>query len=174
MEVWVRSPQPIGGQAMVRESFTVSSLGRIVASVSVRLVRLSGTSPLGVRLERSDGTAIEEGVIPAADVPIGVIDPHEGGEHQDGDGHAAWVTYRFEQPHTLESGGSFALRLSAGPDTQYSIFVIRQGSSYRYGPSTYFADGSAEFTSDGEQWTDFIQDGTGRALDQGDLQFYFE
>jgi len=53
----------------------------------------------------------------------------------------------------------------------YSIFVIREGSSYGFSPTTYFRDGRAQYTT-GSSWGPFTQDGGG-ATDEGDLQFYF-
>ena len=51
MEVWVRSHKSISGDAKAREVFTVNGPSRVVGSVSVRLMRVSGSSPLTVRLE---------------------------------------------------------------------------------------------------------------------------
>ncbi len=55
MEIWVRSPRTISGNERVRQVFRVRGTHRRVSSVSVRLKRLSGTSPLVIRLIRSDG-----------------------------------------------------------------------------------------------------------------------
>ncbi len=167
MEVWIRSHKEIAGAAMARESITVSDVGRIVTKVWVRLMRIDGESPLSVSLQRADGSVIEEGTIAAADIPIGVPGIH------DGEGHATWASYTFTAPHTLEAGNSYNLALSTAPDTTYSIFVIREGVRYGYGPLTYFADGRAQYAGDGQTWEPFTQDGGG-PLDQGDLQFYFE
>ena len=62
--------------------------------------------------------------------------------------------------------------LSTAADTSYSVFVIRKGVAYGFGSATMFADGHAQYTSNGSTWAAFTQDGGG-ALDQGDLQFYF-
>lgn len=165
MEVWVRSAKSISGSAMAREAFTVSGPNRAVSSVSVRLMRISGSSPLTVRLETSGGTLIEQGTIPASEIAVGTPGDHGGS------GHATWETYTFDTPRTLVSGQSYNVVLAAPSDTVYSIFVIRKGSSWGFSPTTYFGNGRAQYTT-GSSWGPFTQDGGG-ALDQGDLQFYF-
>ncbi len=161
MEVWVRSHKEISGSSEAREAFTVSGPNRIVNTFSVRLMRVSGSSPLTVRLETSSGDLEEQGAIPASDVAIGAPD----------DENPTWVTYTFDTPHILSSGLSYNVVLSAPSDTVYSIYVIRQGSSYHFAPTTYFDDGHAQYTT-GSGWGPFVQDGAG-PLDQADLQFYF-
>jgi hypothetical protein len=165
MEVWVRSYESISGAGKARESFTVSGPSRSVSSATVRLMRISGSSPLTVRVERADGTLVEQGQIAASEIPIGIPGDHGGG------GHAIWATYSFASARSLTSGGSYNLVLSAPSDTVYSIFVVREGTSYGFPASTFFADGHAQYTS-GSGWGPFTQDGAG-PLDQGDLQFYF-
>jgi len=165
MEAWVRSDKSISGSAKAREAFTVSGPNRAVSSVSVRLMRISGSSPLTVRLETSGGALIEQGAIAASAIAIGTPGDHGGS------GHATWETYTFDTPRTLVSGQSYNVVLSAPSDTVYSIFVIREGSSYSFSPTTYFGDGRAQYTT-GSSWGPFMQDGGG-ALDEGDLQFYF-
>ena len=157
MEVWVRSYKSISGSAKAREAFTVSGSNRAVSSFSVRLTRISGSSPLTVRLETSAGTLVEQGSIAASQIAIGT--------------HATWETYTFDTPRTLVSGQSYNVVLSAPSDTAYSIFVIREGSSWGFNPTTYFGDGHAQYAT-GSSWGAFTRDGGG-ALDQGDLQFYF-
>jgi hypothetical protein len=165
MEVWVRSYKSISGVARAREVFTVSGANRAVGSVSVRLMRISGSSPLTVRLETSSGVLIEQGTVAASQVAIGTPGDHSG------TGHATWETYTFDTPRTLIAGNSYNVVLSAPSDTVYSIFVVREGSSWGFNDSTVFADGRAQYTS-GTSWGPFTQDG-GTVVDQGDLQFYF-
>ncbi len=166
MEVWIRSAETISGNAKAREAFTVSGASRAVSSFSVRLMRISGSSPLTVRLEGSDGSLIETGTIAASQIAVGTPGDHGGS------GHATWETVTFSTTHTLVKGQSYNVVLSTAADTRYSIFVIRQGSAYGFSPTTYFADGHAQYTTNGSSWGAFSQDGSG-ALDQGDLQFYF-
>ena len=165
MEVWVRSFKSISGAAKVREAFTVSGPDRAVSSVSVRLMRISGSSPLTVTLETAGGSVIEEGTIAASKIAVGTPGDHGGG------GHATWETYTFSSTRTLQAGKSYHVVLSAPSDTVYSIFVIRKGVYYGFARSTYFASGHAQATSGGG-WGPFTEDGAG-PLDEGDLQFYF-
>jgi hypothetical protein len=164
METWVRSYKSISGSMMARENFTPSS-DQNVSSFSVRLMRISGTSPLKIRLEKADGTLVEEGNINSTNIPIGTPGDHGG------TGHATWVTYNFTNSNTLAVGQNYNVVLSTTADTTYSIFVIRKGVDYAYSKSTYFSDGHAQYNN-GSGWTAFTQDGAG-ILDEGDLQFYF-
>jgi hypothetical protein len=165
MEVWIRSAKTISGSAQAREAFTVSGPDRAVAAFSVRLMRISGTSPLGVRVEDADGTPIAEGSIAASTIAVGAPGDHGGL------GHATWETSTFSTPRILRSGSSYQVVLSTAADTSYSIFAIMQGEPWGFDPATYYADGHAQYTT-GSDWGPFTQDG-GAALDQGDLQFYF-
>jgi hypothetical protein len=157
VEVWYEAAKTISGSRSARESFTVSGSNRQVASVSVRLRRVSGSSPLAIRLETSGGAVVEEGSIPASSIPT--------------TSRAAWATYPFTSAHTLVSGQGYHLVLSSAADTSYSIFVIREGSSYGFAPTTYFGDGVAEYNP-GSGWVAFDPGWRG-PLDEGDLQFYF-
>jgi hypothetical protein len=165
MEVWIRSAKTISGPAQAREAFTVSGPDRAVGELGVRLMRISGGSPLEVRLEGADGTPVEEGTIAASTIPVGAPGDHGGL------GHATWETWTLSTPRILRSGSSYQVVLSTAADTSYSIFVIMQGEPWGFDPATYFADGHAQYTTGGG-WGPFTQDGGG-ALDQGDLQFYF-
>jgi hypothetical protein len=165
MEVWVRSYKSISGAAMAREAFTVRGSSRSVSSFSVRLMRISGSSPLTVSLKNSGGATIDECVIAASAVAIGTPGDHGGG------GHATWETCRFGSARTLVAGQAYSVVLSTPANTVYSIFVIRKGSSWGFASTTYFLDGHAQYTT-GSRWGPFTQDGGG-AVDQADLQFYF-
>jgi len=158
METWEIAPKTISGSMAAREAFTVSGSSRQVSSVSVRLKRVSGSSPLLVRLETSNGSLVEQGSIPASSIPT--------------TGYASWATYTFASSHTLATGQSYHLVLSSASDTSYSIFVIRKGVDYGFSPKTYFADGSGQYNP-GSGWVAF-DPGWRDPLDQGDLQFYFE
>ena len=163
MEVWVRNYINISGSTMARESFTLSGPSRSVSTVSVRLKRVSGSSPLIMRLETASGVLIEEGTVPASS--IAVADPANNRQAP------TWVTYTFASPRALTQGQPYNLVLSSSADTSYSVYVIRKGVEYQYGPETYFADGHAQYDA-GSGWIPFTQDGGG-PLDEGDLQFYF-
>jgi hypothetical protein len=161
MEVWPYTYQNISGVATAREQFTVSGGNRLVSSVSVRLMRASGSSPLVLRLETAAGTLVEQVTIPAADIAVGVPGTHGAGP--------VWATARFAASHALVSGQTYNLVLSAPSGTVYSVFAIRQGSAYGYPSGTYFTDGTAQY-NDGAGWQYFGYGST--HLDQGDLQFY--
>lgn len=165
MEVWVRSYKSISGSAMAREAFTVKGSNRFVSSFSVRLMRVSGSSPLTISLETSGGTLLTRCAIAASAIAIGTPGDHSGG------GHATWETCTFASSETLVAGQAYNVVLSTTCDTVYSIFVIRKGSSWGFAPTTYFSYGHAQYTT-GSSWGPFTQDGGG-ALDQADLQFYF-
>jgi hypothetical protein len=166
MEVWVRSHKAISGSAKARQTMVVSGPNRLVSSFSIRVMRVNGTSPLTVRLETSIGTLIEQGTIPAAQIALGTP-----GIGADGTRNPTWATYTFSSPRTLASGQGYNVVLSTPSDTTYSIFVIREGTSYKFGPATFFSDGRAQYTT-GSTWGPFTQDGAG-PLDQADLQFHF-
>jgi hypothetical protein len=157
IENWDASAKTISGSGSARETFIVSGPSRQVSSVSVRLRRISGSSPLVVRLETSNGTLVEQGSIPAASIPTSA--------------HPSWATYTFATSRTLAAGQGYHLVLSSAPDTSYSIFVIRKGSSHGFSPQTYYADGSAQYNP-GSGWVAFDPGWRG-PLDEGDLQFYF-
>ena len=162
MEVWVRTPKSISGANMVRQIVTPSAPWT-ASSVSVRLKRTSGASPLTITLERADGTVLASGQVAASDAVAGDRSPESG---------AGWVTLAFGSPITLEAGPRYHVVLSAPSDTEYLIHVIRKGTDYRFPPSTYFADGHAEHTV-GAGWLGMDQLGGYTNSAQGDLQFYF-
>ena len=162
MEVWVDASKSISGAARAREAFTVSGGDRLVGSVSIRLMRTSGSSPLAVRLEAADGTLVAAGAIAAADIPLGT--PGNGG------GPSTWVTATFPSAALLHDGAAYQVVFSAPADTAYSVFVIRQGSAYGFPATTYFGAGHAQYDS-GAGWVAFDPGWRG-PLDQGDLQVY--
>jgi hypothetical protein len=167
IESWHRKAKIISGASRARESFTVSGASRTVSSVSVRLSRVSGTSPLTARLETAGGTLIEQGPIPGSG-SIGLrTNPGLDANQND-----TWLTYTFATPHTLTAGQSYHLVLSSTADTAYSIYVIREGSSYGYPTTTYFADGRAQYDPGTGTFGPFTSL-SNTPLDQGDLQFYF-
>jgi hypothetical protein len=157
MEVWSEAPKTISGSAQARESFTVSGSSRSVSSVSVRLNRVSGSSPLVVRLETTSGALVEQGSIRASAIPVARW--------------PSWATYSFATSRTLVAGQGYHLVLSSAADTSYSIFVIRKGARYGYRPA-YFTDGSAQHNP-GSGWVAFNPGGRD-PIDEGDLQFYFQ
>jgi hypothetical protein len=161
MEVWVASAKTISGSAQARERFTVSGGDRSISSVSVRLNRRSGSSPLTVRLEAGSGEVLVTGAVPAE--AIGQLPPGVDG--------GSWATVVFDWPRVLRDGQTYDVVLSSPADTAYSIAVIRKGSAFGFAPTTYFADGSAQYNPGGG-WVAFDPGWRG-PLDEGDLQLVF-
>jgi Putative Ig domain len=160
MEVWANVPEPIGGTNAVREAFTNSGENLTVTSASARVALVSGSGPLTVRLEQTDGTLVEEGTVPAASLPITTTPTY------------TWVTYQFSAAHTLLSGQGYNLVLEAPAGTTYQAYPIRKGSEYLFANTTYFPDGYAQCQENGGAWTGWTQWGVTNRTD-GDLQFYF-
>lgn len=159
MEVWSDSPQRISGTQAVRETFTVSGSDPMVSKVSVRLARISGNSDLTVRLEQGDGNLVEQGTVPANSIALS------------SSGDCVWATYTFSALRTLLQGQEYNLVFEAPSDTVYQLFPVRKGSEYNFQPSTFFADGYAQFKS-GANWVGWTEWGVSNRKD-GDLQFYF-
>jgi hypothetical protein len=155
MEVWVNWPKTIGGSNAVRQSFTPTVTTK-VDQISVRLRLTSGTGDLQVRLEKADGTNMATGSIPAASIPTTA---------------PGWVTLKYSTVRTLTAGTPYNLVLTSASGTVYSIFPIRQGSSYKFDPRTYFSDGYAQYNN-GTGWRGWYVRGTDDCRD-GDLQYYF-
>jgi hypothetical protein len=148
---------PISGSAMTRERFTVSGSDRTVSSAGVRVKRISGSSPLTVRLESSSGTVLATGTASATDIPLSGSSDLAGGR---------WVTVSFGGSVTLQAGSTYSLRLSTTSDTSFEAVPIREqeASSPIWG-SRAFRDGKAQRTTTGT-WADVYAYG---ALD---WQFY--
>jgi hypothetical protein len=159
MESWIGAQQTISGSSNgVRERFTVSGSQRIVASVALRLARMSGSDPLTVLLKNSDGSVIEQGNIPASAFP-------SASSH-------TWVSYAFASSRTLAPGNTYFLELATASSSSYQAFPIRKGVGYNFTGPTYFRDGYAQFKQSGS-WVGWTQWGVTNRTD-GDLQFYFE
>ena len=159
LEVWVSLPKKISGNDRVREAFTVRGASQTVNTASVRVRRLSGTSPLTIRLETSSGAVVATGTVAAGLIPSG--------------SHPGWATAVFASSVQLTSGSAYHLVLESSSDTSYDAFVIRDGAHWGFPASTYFADGTAQYTT-GAGWLGFDQPGGGTNLTMGDLQFYLQ
>jgi hypothetical protein len=168
MEPWVEAPVDISGAAKLGEQFTVSGSDRVVTSVSVRVNRASGSSPLIVTLATDSGSVIEQGRISATTFPQGAL---VGASDS---AKAVWGAYAFALPRTLKLGQSYRLILSAAGDTRYQTYGIRKGSLYSYKAPTFFGDGYGQVsTNDGATWTGFTQAGGTSNRTDADIQFYF-
>jgi hypothetical protein len=154
------NPKVITGASAVREAFTVSGSNRTATSVAVRVNRISGNSPLTIRLEQANGTLVTQGTV---QVPEGLVDKtHDG---------SSWVTVPFSTPVTLHVGTAYNLVLTSPADTTLTTHALEEGSQYGYSPTTYFGDGYAEY-NDGTGWQIWNLWGIPNTL-QADLQFYF-
>jgi hypothetical protein len=161
MEVWIDSPQPIGGNNAVRETFTNSGENLAVTSVSVRVARTAGSAPLTVRLEQSDGNLIEQGTVASTALPLTTTATY------------TWVTYTFSAVRTLLSGQGYNLVLEAPSGTTYMAYPIRKGNAEAFASTTYFPDGYAQFNQGSNStWVGWTEWGVTNRTD-GDLQFYF-
>jgi len=159
MEAFVMAPQVISGAHAVRETFTVSGTDRKVGSIGIRAARVSGGDSLKVRLEKGDGTLIEEGYLPPSAFPLLSPASH------------VWATYKFASPHVLSVGQTYHLILEVSASSQYQAFPLQKGTAYGFDNTTYFPDGHAEFKS-GSSWVGWTVWGVTNRMD-GDLQFYF-
>lgn len=154
------NPKTISGAQSVREIFTVSGANRTVSSVSVRLNRVSGSSPLTVTVERADGTLVGQGTVLVTMGAAGTTSANE-----------SWATVSFTTPLTLQSGTGYHLVLSCPSDTIHTTHTLEKGSLEGFKATTYFADGYAQYTT-GAGWLGWNEWGGGSRTDN-DLQFYF-
>jgi hypothetical protein len=154
-----------GASEMVRERFTVSGASRSISSASVKVKRISGTSPLTIRLENGDGTPIESIDVPASSIPLGALPLGEGEDELGGN---TWASATFASLHVLEDGHTYNLRLSTSSDTQYIAVPVQEGTDK--GLASYrFTDGDGQKTTDGgSTWSNLYEFG------YVDLQFYFQ
>lgn len=159
IEFYSQNPKPISGSQGVREVFKVSGFDRVVTSASIRVRYLSGPSPLTIRLERADGTLVEQGTVPQVQVTPGI-------------NGSSWAKVTFQTPRTLQVGQTYHLVMSAPVGTVFQTQGIRKGTDKGFSPSTLFADGVAQF-NDGSGWTGWDSWGQFNRQDV-DLQFYFE
>lgn len=173
---WNDEPMDISGPAEVREQFTVSGGDRTVTSLAVRVIRVSGSSPLTVTLATVSGQILEQGQIPASVFPAG--EALDGNPADSQLVTPTWGTYNFTLPRTLAQGQNYQIILSAPADTRYQDYGIEKGLGYTFTGSTFFADGYGQFSLDGgASWTGFTQaDGTATGSlnhSNADIQFYF-
>ena len=145
-----------GSVNMAREHFTVSGGDRMVTTVSVRVKRISGASPLSIRLETGNGTEIETVLVDGAGIPRSTL-PGSGYD-ANGLGGGRWLTATFAMPHTLVDGQSYNLRISTSSDSEYLVIPIREedtewGAAPQWGAYA-FRDGSGQKTTNGSTWAD--------------------
>ncbi len=159
MEVWIGAAKTISGSARARETFTVRGANRRISRVAVRLRRSGGSSPLTLRLENAAGSLVASCSVKASAITTS--------------GHASWARCAFSSAHVLRSGRTYHLVVSTSSGTSYSLYVIRQGTTYGFSAHTYFSDGRAQYTS-GHGWGGFDQPGGSGNAGEADLQFYLK
>ena len=155
MEVWVNAARSISGASAVREQFS-PRVDHGVTTVAIRVKRLSGTSPLAVRLQTAAGTVLATGSIAAASVGS----------------TSSWLTVSLSTGVALQAGVAYQLVLGAPADSVYSAYGVERGNNYQFSSSTYFADGYGQYTT-GAGWTGFDQPGGSTNNTNADLQFLF-
>lgn len=158
MEVWVGSPHYASGNEKFRERFTVTGGSRSISELNIRLGRESGNDPLTYKLITQEGSIIQQGTIPAASITTAT--------------NPDWVKTTFS-PKQLTNGQSYFLEFSAPSSSKYVAYPIRSGESYNFPEETYFSDGWAEYTTNGNTWYGWNQWGVNDRKEQ-DLQFYFK
>ena len=142
----------------VRETFVIDGSTKQVGEVFVRVHRNSGD--LNIRLEKQDGTLIEEGVCSGSDWV-----PDETRLYKMG-----WCSYRFKTAQALELGKAYNLVLHS-KNGSYITFGLLKGGRYGFKSKTYFPDGWAQYSTDGGgYWQDYNY---GSPTKDVDLQFYF-
>jgi hypothetical protein len=146
----------VSGAKMVRQTLAVAS-PMTVSAVSVRVRRSNGTSPLILRLEHGDGSAIEEVSVAAAAIPISAAGGDNGG--------SAWATATFSAQLAV---GAYNLVLKTVADSEYTAAPLQDGITKGL-LSPAYRGGGAEKTS-GTSWVP-LYPYTDTAV--VDLQFYF-
>ena len=144
-----------GSTQMVREQFRYSGTDRTVTSATVRVKRISGSSPLTVRLESSSGSVLGTGTTG------GVADPHlddPGARQQQQLGRGVPgrrpLGHRdLPGPGRVSAGATYNLRMSTASDTTYVAVPIREeDATTPVWGARAFRDGSAQETTDGGTW----------------------
>ncbi len=152
-----------GSSNMVREHFTVSGGNKIVTQAWVRVKRISGSGDLTLRLEKGDGTLIEQGTVPASSVSIRSIGCDINNEPRD------WVNITFSAPQTLANTQTYNLSLSTAAGTEYIMTAV-QVDNINPMLSRRFTDGKGQYTTDGgSSWNDIYL----WAPFAPSMQFYF-
>lgn len=150
-----------GSVNMVRERFTPTTTSTI-QKAHVRLKRISGTGALVLRLEKADGSVVEQITVPSSAIAIGLL-PDGSASSLAGD---TWVHATFGAPHTINSGQAYNLQLSTDAATLYTAVPIQEGGSKGLS-SRRFTDGDGQRTTDsGANWSNLY------LYDSVDLQFY--
>lgn len=155
MESWiVGAPASISGSKSVRELFN-PPVALSVSELHVRLMRVSGSSPLTIRLEKGDGTVLGLGTV--SGIPSATPGQDAGG--------SSWASVTIPAV-SLSANSTYHLVVSCPSDTVYSAFPLERGSGYGFDPATYFNDGYGQYTTDGSSWSGF------KGQSNADLEWY--
>ncbi len=154
-----------GPASMTREHFTVSGGSRTVTSASVKVKRISGSSPLTIRLEKGDGTLIEAVDIPASSIAIGGLPAGESNLNGN-----TWAIANFRTAHVLANGATYNLVLVSAAGTTYIAVPVQEGTTKGM-VSRCFTDGDGQRTTDGGSTWSYLYPYLDNA--RQDLQFYF-
>ena len=156
---YISSPAPVivSGNTKIAEIFTVTSYNRIATTVNLWLNRISGSDVLIVRLEKADGTLMEQGAIAASAISSTVYSDN----YRFGD----WAKYTFQNAQTLVVGQTYRISFSTASTTKYNVYTLQDGKGY-FGNGMTFTDGNAQMTTDGKTWTDIPKD--------AEVQIYFD
>lgn len=161
----------VSGSNQARERFTPKADVTVTAA-SVRVKRISGSSPLTLTLLDGSGTVLATGAVPGTGVPLSTLPTPSNPNHWDGASLAGgrWLRVAFPAV-TLRAETTYSLRLSTPADTTYAVIPLREASSTETGGATWasraFRDGSGQKTS-GSSWADLYP------YAPVDLQSYFE
>jgi hypothetical protein len=155
-----------GSANQVRQHFTVSGGSRTISTAAVKVKRISGSSPLTIRLETDSGTLIDSVTIPASSIALGNMPASDGGSSTLGGN--TWAIANFGSSHVLANGQTYNLRLTTSSDTQYVAVPVQEGTDK--GLASYrFTDGDGQKTvNGGSSWANLYLWG------YVDLQFYLQ
>ena len=159
----------ISGTSIVRERFTPTS-SMTVIGVGVRvLADNSSVGSLTVSVVRTSDSAtlfsrrIPYHILREGPAPTLAVDP----SYDDTGFRAWWLRLFVPSPFVLSASTEYALVLSSDDGTFWSWPMRRLVDEYGYHASTAFADGFAEYASDGSTWLPM-----GRVSEEFDLQFF--
>ena len=147
----------VSGSKMVRQTLTFPAI--TVSAVAVRVRRTSGASPLILRLERGDGTLVEEVGVAAASIAQSAAGGDNGG--------SVWATATFAAPRTLMPG-AYNLVLKTATDSEYTAAPLQDGITKGL-LSPAYRGGGGEKTG-GTSWVPLYPYVDTAVVD---LQFYF-
>ena len=146
MDVAASHPSAIAGASAVRTTLKVSGGNKRVTKVFFCISRKPDAGDLVVRLEKGNGTEIEEGIVPAAALASALGTAAAGQSAP-----MNWASYTFKQPRTLTDGQTYHLVLKSPNGGGYTTYPIEFGNGWGFAAGN-FKDGCFEQTADGKTW----------------------